>query len=62
MVCYYREDKFAPADEETRLRTGDEVVILTHSKNLSELEKRWLPKQQVEEPTGSFPVKKSKEK
>jgi len=48
VVMYYRENKFAHADEETTLRAGDEAVVLTHSKNLSELEKRWEPKQRVE--------------
>ena len=62
VVCYYREDKFAHADEETTLRTGDEVVILTHSKNLGELEQRWQPKQQEKEPAGSASVKKNDHK
>ncbi|MCU0786586.1 MAG: NAD-binding protein [Verrucomicrobia bacterium] len=62
VVCYYREDKFAHADEETTLRPGDEVVILTHSKHLGELEERWQPKQQQEEPAGSASVKKSNQK
>jgi trk system potassium uptake protein TrkA len=47
VVMYYRQGKFAHADEETALRAGDEVVVLTHSKNLGELEKRWEPKQRV---------------
>jgi trk system potassium uptake protein len=53
VVCYYREDKFAHADEETTLRAGDEIVILTHSKYLGELEKRWQPKQREEKPSDS---------
>jgi len=48
VICHYREGKFAHADEETKLQEGDEVVILTHSKNLGELEKRWPSKQQEE--------------
>jgi trk/ktr system potassium uptake protein len=51
VVMYYREDKFAHADQGTTLHAGDEVVILTHSKNLLELEKRWEPKQRVDEPS-----------
>jgi hypothetical protein len=47
---------------ETRLRTGDEVVILTHSKNLGELEKRWQPKQRAGEPAGSASVTKTRQK
>ena len=62
VVCYYREDKFAHADAETTLRTGDEIVILTHSKNLGELEKRWQPNHQDEEPPASASVKKSNRK
>jgi trk/ktr system potassium uptake protein len=50
VVMYYREGKFAHADEGTTLHAGDEVVILTHSKNLNELEERWEPKQRAEEP------------
>jgi trk system potassium uptake protein TrkA len=53
VVCYYREDKFSHADEETTLHAGDEIVILTHSKNLDELEKRWQPKQREEKPSDS---------
>jgi len=51
VVCYYREKKFAHADEETTLRAGDEIVILAHSKCLDELEKRWQPKQREEKPS-----------
>jgi trk/ktr system potassium uptake protein len=52
-VCYYREDRFALADEATRLQEGDEVVVLTHSKNMAALQKRWQPKPLQEEPTAS---------
>ena len=31
------------ADKSAKLRKGDEIVILTHSKNLPELRKRWSP-------------------
>ncbi|WP_027362119.1 potassium channel family protein [Halodesulfovibrio aestuarii] len=51
VVCYYREGKFAHANEDTALRVGDEIVILTHSKSLNELEKRWQPKLQKENPS-----------
>ncbi|MEW6288331.1 MAG: NAD-binding protein [Thermodesulfobacteriota bacterium] len=44
VVCYYRDDKFFHADEETRFRKGDELVILTHSKNIPELQDRWQGK------------------
>lgn len=52
-VCYYREGRFAHADEETKLTKGDEVVILTHSKNMPELQERWQPKAAQEEPEDS---------
>lgn len=62
VVCFYREDKFVHADEETKLRAGDEVVILTHSKNLGELEKRWQPKQQAEQSADPASAKKNNRK
>lgn len=43
-VCYYREGRFALADEEAKLLEDDEVVVLTHSKNMASLQERWLPK------------------
>jgi trk system potassium uptake protein TrkA len=50
VICYYRDDKFSHADEETTFRIGDEVVILTHSKNMHALQERWHPKPTQEEP------------
>ena len=44
VICYYRDGKFSHADEETTFRIGDEVVILTHSKNMPGLQERWQPK------------------
>ena len=44
VVLYYRQGEFAHADAETVLQEGDEVLVLTHSKHLSELEKRWQPR------------------
>jgi len=41
VIMYYRDGKFAHAAADTVLRKGDEAVILTHSKNLGALEKRW---------------------
>lgn len=57
VVCYYRDGKFSHADEETTLRTGDEVVILTHSKNMAALQERWQPKPAQEEPVDSAKTK-----
>lgn len=53
VICYYRDGKFLHADEDTTFRIGDEVVILTHSKNLPALQERWQPKQAQEEPAAS---------
>ncbi|OGQ97736.1 MAG: potassium transporter [Deltaproteobacteria bacterium RIFOXYD12_FULL_57_12] len=53
VICYYRDGKFAHADEETTFRLGDEVVILTHSKNMPALQERWQPKQAPEEPANA---------
>jgi trk system potassium uptake protein TrkA len=45
VVFYYRENKFYFADNDTKFHKGDEIVILTHGKNLADLNKRWYPKQ-----------------
>jgi trk system potassium uptake protein TrkA len=57
VICYYRDGKFLHADEETTFRIGDEVVILTHSKNMSALQERWQPKPAKEEPTDAVSKK-----
>ncbi len=44
VISYYRDGRFFLADSETKLRQGDEVVILTHSKNVPALRERWKPK------------------
>jgi len=43
VICHYRDGKFLHADEQTTFRTGDEIVILTHSKNMQALQERWQP-------------------
>lgn len=43
VICMYREDKLILPDDETRLKEGDNVVILTHSRHLNELRERWQP-------------------
>jgi trk system potassium uptake protein TrkA len=50
VICYYRDGKFSHANEETTFRIGDEVVILTHSKNMPALQERWQPKPAQEGP------------
>lgn len=44
VVYYYRGDEFRFADPDNQIQKGDEIVILTHSKHLSELSERWDPK------------------
>lgn len=41
VVWFYRDGSFNLADEEKKLKKGDEVVIATLNKNLEELKKRW---------------------
>ena len=50
VICYYRDGKFSHADEETTFRIGDEIVVLTHSKNMPALQERWQPKPAQEKP------------
>jgi trk system potassium uptake protein TrkA len=45
VIFYYRDNKFHFADDDTKLRKGDEVVLLTHSKNLPDFNERWYPKE-----------------
>jgi trk system potassium uptake protein TrkA len=45
VIFYYRDNKFHFADDDTKLRKGDEIVILTHSKNLPDFNERWYPKE-----------------
>ncbi len=52
VICYYRDGKFHHAEEETTFRKGDEIVILTHSKNMPALQKRWRLKAEPGEPEG----------
>lgn len=41
VICLYRNNTFVLPDAETLLKPHDEVVIITHSKNLPDLNKRW---------------------
>ena len=45
VIFYYRDNKFHFADDDTKLHKGDEIVILTHSKNLPDFNERWYPKE-----------------
>jgi len=44
VVYFYRGDAFHFIEENTKFKTGDEIVILTHSENLPTLSERWHPK------------------
>jgi len=46
VVCCYREGKFTLPKQVDKLRVDDEVVVITHSRNMTELEKRWGPHKQ----------------
>jgi trk system potassium uptake protein TrkA len=41
VVCCYRNGELTLVTDRTKLRRGDEVVILTHSRNLPALRERW---------------------
>lgn len=58
VICYYRDGKFFHADEETTLRIDDEVVILTHSRNMSALQERWQSRSAKDEPADDVAVKR----
>lgn len=45
VVYYYRDDGFYFVDKDTQFKKGDEIVILTHSENLPDLNERWRPEQ-----------------
>jgi trk system potassium uptake protein TrkA len=44
VICLYRSDEFLLASQADRIKEGDEVVILTHRRHLTELRKRWRPR------------------
>ncbi|MBE0604004.1 MAG: NAD-binding protein [Deltaproteobacteria bacterium] len=48
-VCYYRQGRFAIAHGGTKLQTGDEVVVLTHSRNMAALQEHFRPRQEPAE-------------
>lgn len=41
VICIYRDAGFIVPDEDTKLRKNDEVVLITHRKNLEILKKKW---------------------
>ena len=45
VICFYRDGDFRLPEPSTELHPGDEVLILTHSKHLADLTKRFQPEQ-----------------
>ena len=43
IVCVYREGALVIPDDESALKGDDEVVVITHRKNIKALKDRWLP-------------------
>jgi trk system potassium uptake protein TrkA len=41
VVCLYREDELLLPDTDTKVKADDEVVLVTHSRNLEQLAARW---------------------
>ncbi len=41
VMCLYRTGKFVGVEDDTRIKADDEVVVITHSKNLADLHERW---------------------
>jgi trk/ktr system potassium uptake protein len=50
VICFYRDGEFAHIDKGTTFQKGDEIVILTHSKNMPALLERWPPMLLHDEP------------
>jgi len=44
IICVYRDQKFLLPGDDDRLKPGDEVVLITHSRNLPALAERWAAK------------------
>jgi trk system potassium uptake protein TrkA len=47
-ICRYRGEDFAFTEPDTKLRTGDSVVLLTRSEHLAALAERWQPRTEEE--------------
>ena len=43
VICYYREGRFRLPGDDAKLLAGDEVVLVSHSRNLPALKERWAP-------------------
>ena len=42
VICVYREEKFLIPSDDEKLKSGDEIFIITHRDYLSALKDRWL--------------------
>ena len=47
VMFFYRENRFHLAAPDSNLKPGDEVVVITHSRNLADLEERWADARKV---------------
>ena len=45
VIFYYRKDQFHFFKQDDAFQKDDEIVLLTHSRNLPELQKQWAPDQ-----------------
>jgi len=52
VVCVYRKEEFILADGHTRLREGDEVIVIAHRDAVSDLEDRWGRRNRAHAPAG----------
>lgn len=43
VMFFYRDERFTLPESDSRLERGDEVMIVTHSRNLEALRARWRP-------------------
>ncbi len=50
VICHYRDNEFMLADSDSKLKKGDEVIVITYSENLAALQERWAPQMNSEEP------------
>ena len=53
VVCVYRKGKLIFLDSDSAIKSEDEIVILTHSKHLEDLQERWIPQQAKERKSDS---------
>jgi trk system potassium uptake protein TrkA len=45
VICLYRDETFRLIEDDESVRENDEIIILTHAKNLPDLKQRWNPVQ-----------------